>query len=538
MKVKADKVIMTAGISAFFGMILLSALTSDIKGGKVSETQKRKLATFPDITAEDMTPGKFTQGMEDWCSDNIGFADLYNRFYTAVNVRLLGKMTNSQVQAGKDGFYFITESHNTEIGMGLYKLSEDTLKEIAHEQQKVADYYKRNGIEYYLVLVPSKASVYPEKISGGDFAVSPTVVDQIEEYLTANTDVRVINVKDVLTEGKASAPMFIRTDTHWTAQGSYLVYEKVMERLLADGCIDAVSDFEPDMSVTAEIEGDLSGMIGVGALEKEVVSAPVWDTSVAEDTQSGEYKALEAVLDRLQKEAPMEIARQEKMWHNDSAVNDKKLLIYGDSLYRDLPERPVSRYFAENFRDTDYLRVRAGAEELDRCEKPDIVLFSCYERFAEKVLTTRPLVSDDAEELKKRSELPQQTADIWIADNGLCLNNDGGVVKCEKGSIVLDPDEDVYAFRGWAIDYRNRSDLDGMIVMADGVQISCPYGRKAGDITEHFNEEGYRDCRFKFTVDKNFITDNDVKKLTFYLLSSDGVSYYAPIEYDVSFGKQ
>ncbi len=536
-KINIDKIIMTAGIVIFFGMILVSALTSDLKGGKESETQNRTLAVFPDFTAENMTPEKFTKGMEDWCSDNIGFANFYSRCYTAVTVKVFRQTGGSRVRAGRDGFYFIGDSHNTEIGCGLYKLSEDMLKKIAYNQQKIADYYRRNGIEYYLILVPSKSSVYPENIKGGRYEVTPSVVDQLEEYLTANTDVKVINVKDALVDAKQQDMVFLKTDTHWTAQGAYAAYRKIEDRLLADGVIDSISDFVPDMKPTTEVQGDLSDLIGVGALTKETVSAPVWKTSAVADEQSERYKACEAMLDKLQKETPIEVRRYEKFWHNDSAANNKSLLIYGDSLYQDYPQRPTTRFFAEDFSDTTYIRVRTGSEDFDRCAKPDVVMFSCFERYIEWLLQKPPLVSDDPGQLAVRTELPAQTADIWIADNGLCLNNDGGITKCEKGEIILDPDADVYAFRGWAIDYRNRSDLDGIIVMADGVQIPCPYGRKAADITEHFKEKGYKNCRFKFTIDKQFITDNDVKKISIYLLSSDGVSYYAPIEYDVSFGK-
>lgn len=527
------KWIQLACIAAFFGILAASLLCSDFAGGKVSETQKRTLAAFPELRGEGMTLGRFTGEFETWAGDNIGFAPQYNRLYTAFTAKTLGIMPNDKVFFGRDGFYYLTANHNVEIGKAAYFPDEDQLRVFAENQQHLSDSYKAQNRAYYLVLVPSKASVYPEYIKGGRFTVTETYNDVVEAYLLAHTDVRVINLKPALVDAKANGQVFLRTDTHWTPYGCSVACREIMDRLLADGAVERAAALDFDFTQTASIDGDLAAMIGADALEREEYRRAVWDRSVRVDTDSALAAGVRKLLDRLDDDSTLMITRDECTFRSDSAdANPKTLLLYGDSLYRNSDARPISAMLAENFATTQYVRMRTVSQELDTLVDPDVVIYSSFERMAETVLRNEPAVMAEVSEptdLSALRPLPKQTADISIGDGGLWV---GGAA---NGVITLDSRQTRYLINGWAIDYRERADLAGLLVYADDTQLYCHYGLPGPDVQEHFGIDTLRNCRFKFFLYQDYLKANNVQTLKFVLLSADGVSYYEPIVYRIAY---
>ena len=68
-----NKVIRIIFILAFFAMILVPLSMTNLKNGKISVDEKRKLASFPEIHNEDGTWNKnYTANFENWINDNIG----------------------------------------------------------------------------------------------------------------------------------------------------------------------------------------------------------------------------------------------------------------------------------------------------------------------------------------------------------------------------------------------------------------------------------------------------------------------------------
>lgn len=529
-----SKAVKIGVVVLFFAVIAVSAVFSDFKGGKISESQNRRLAEFPDIESEDMDFEKFTEGFESWSNDNIGFQETYSRFYAKINTAA-GIPTTDSVHYGRDGFYFITDDNSVDIATGKHVISEETLREIAETQQAVSDYYKSRGKTYYVVLVPGKASVYPEKIRGGSFEVTETTVDKIEKYLTENTDVRVINVKGALLECKEQGNLvFMKTDTHWTPVGAYAAYNTIMDRLIADGEIDVKADLDPDFSKTKPFDGDLGGMIGIDALPPEPLYYAEWKANFVLDQSSSEYTAVSDTIDTLSRTTKVELFRNEKRYLNSSEnVNHKTLQIYGDSLFLDV--RQIKQFFAESFETVQYLRVRSVCEELDLINDPDIVIYSAYERLAEHVLTNKPLISADSSVLDSLEEISVNKSDVWNGNNGMLAEiKEQGSCKVENQEIVLDGSLERYDITGWALDFNLQTDLKDLFVFADDIPIKVIYGKKGTDVGKHFGFENVQSCRFSFSLRRDFLIKNNIKQLKFVMVSSDGVHKYEPVVYNVT----
>jgi hypothetical protein len=96
------------------------------------------------------------------------------------------------------------------------------------------DWLAARGVKYLFVLAPDKQSVYPEylpawlKHLGGR-----TKADQFFHYMKAHSTVEVIDLRPALIAGKATAPTYLKTDTHWNPFGSFLASQEVVRSLRA-----------------------------------------------------------------------------------------------------------------------------------------------------------------------------------------------------------------------------------------------------------------------------------------------------------------
>lgn len=101
-----------------------------------------------------------------------------------------------------------------------------------------------------VAIVPAKARVYPEHL---DRRLPPTVQAQIYSRAVnalQRLDVPVIGLFPALSAGKATAPTYLQTDTHWTAHGARLAARAIAEsvhvqQLASNGDTDFVTIDQP-----------------------------------------------------------------------------------------------------------------------------------------------------------------------------------------------------------------------------------------------------------------------------------------------------
>ncbi|MPL95148.1 hypothetical protein SDC9_41314 [bioreactor metagenome] len=357
MKIKQSVIIIA------FSIILIIPIFSINKvSGKVSETEQRYLASFPELIDDN---GKliihgFRSGFEDWLNDNIGFRDFFVKIHSTVSYKILQKSPSEKIEIGKDGWFYYTLNDNIKIADGTYPLTQDMLLNIKNSQEKIADYYNNLNIDYVLVLVPSKVSVYPENINSGNYEVGKTPIDILEEYLKNNSDVNVINLKDSLITAKDFEQVYFKTDTHWNEAGAYVGYQDVINKLAKFGYINT-----KPVAVKknpSSHKGEFSAMMGDVNLLNE------------ENTISTEIISPKAeVLDNtIMQQINASYAYKNKY------IESKKVLMYGDSMFG---HWNISNLFAENFSEFTFIWSYGMLKEASNMLKPDIVIYEITERF-------------------------------------------------------------------------------------------------------------------------------------------------------------
>ncbi len=311
---------------------------------KISFEEKRYLADFPD---------PFTRsGFEDWINDNIGFRTGFVTMYANIMYRFLGLSPSEKIKIGKDGWLFYTGDNNLRIAEGTYPLFDDDISNIIACQEDIRDYLKGKNCEYYLILPPSKVSVYYDMLKGGYERIE-TPVDIVERALKENTDVNVINLKDCLLRAKENEQVFLRTDTHWNQLGAYRAYEEIHKRVMPSRSEAVVESYD------TIVKGEFSDMMGASDLLKK------------EETKGIKIVNAEAML-------LSDGDGKEFVYHNENG-NGQTCLMFGDSMFG--AEWKMKELIAEDY--TDFIFVWSYDFDTDKVDKykPDVVYYDISERF-------------------------------------------------------------------------------------------------------------------------------------------------------------
>lgn len=331
-------------IIAFLLCLILPLICFNRDTGKISEEENRYLAVFPKPFTQD--------GAENWINDNIGFRSNLVMLHADIMYHGFGLSPSEKIIVGKDGWLFYTGDNNLRIAEGTYPLFEDDLAAIEKGQTEVENFLAERHCDYYLILPPSKVSIYPEYMRG-NYKETITPDDIIEKRLLADTDIKVINLKQTLLNAKKKGQVFFKTDTHWNQSGAYAAYQKIHS---------IVTPGQPEPKVEmrlSEWKGEFSNMMGAASLlpeEKTEITAIV---SPSAKLTGGDNK-------------------KTYIYHND-AGNGKTCVMFGDSLFG--AEWNLRELFAEDY--TDFIFIWSYDFDQSIVDKydPDVVMYDMGERF-------------------------------------------------------------------------------------------------------------------------------------------------------------
>ncbi len=331
-------------IIIFIMCLILPLLFFNRDKEKISAGENRYLAEFP---------RPFTRtGFEDWVNDNIGLRTGFLELHANIMYRLLGLSPSEKICVGKDGWLFYTGDNNMRIAEGTYPLFDEDIERIAAGQKEISDYLKKRDCDYYLILPPSKVSIYYDMLKGS-YTLRDTPVDIVERALSEKTDVKVINLKESLLEGKKQDKVYLMTDSHWSQAGAYTAYKKIHEEIMPDRKEPEVELYE------TKVKGEFSNMMGASNLLKD---------EITRETRIKDPKAACVGGDN----------KKEFVYHNEDG-NGQTCLMFGDSFFGG--RWNIRELLAEDY--TDFIFIWSYDPDREIIEKydPDIVLYDMGERF-------------------------------------------------------------------------------------------------------------------------------------------------------------
>lgn len=214
-------------LSLFFTMLFIPML--HINQENKSITENRMLATWKSITNKDGSINyNFGKDYEAWFNDRFY---LRKELIKISNKKLLYTAYNPKgIIDKKTGFLYNQGDQKT--------LSDIDLKNAFDKLAKFDEFLTKNNIKFYLLIVPTKTSIYPTELK----KIRSDNYDGIETQ-RKRTKINVIYPLKELQNNTSKEYMYFRTDHHWTDSGAYIGYQELLKTIKKD---------YPDINIVTE----------------------------------------------------------------------------------------------------------------------------------------------------------------------------------------------------------------------------------------------------------------------------------------------
>ena len=329
--------------------------------------ENRKLAAFPETPKNVTQIKEYCRKIDNYVSDNFGLRALFISLNSFLKFKIFATSPTEEVFVGANGWLY--KRFNIRDFMGLNSIGNRELRQWRIILEERRDWLAKRGIELLLVVAPAKQSVYPEFLPG--YMVKKpqnTKTDQFLAYMRDRSDLKIVDLRRPLIEGKKEFPVFYKTDHHWNYRGAFIGYQKIAEALPRYFRRDDVLHIN-DMTVEPSyLKTNLYNMMGLTDGETVDFLAPArgW------------------LSKRLKPDTPVLKKINQKAYATVTEINNPalpKAVFLGDSFMG-----WNSRFVAEHFRRVVFTNLWIAKShwehfpvELIRQEKPDVVVMQIVE---------------------------------------------------------------------------------------------------------------------------------------------------------------
>ncbi|NJN47978.1 MAG: hypothetical protein HC808_17540 [Candidatus Competibacteraceae bacterium] len=199
--------IRSLSISGVFMLVLLLVGTL-VTVHHLQLSDSRSVATLD----QRLLNGEATTSFTDAYNRNLPFRDFAIDVWGTLSFLLFGEGRKG-VLVGDDGWLFTNEEFERVVeGEAAVERKLAFIAEVWDELQV-------RGVALSIVLVPAKARVYPEYL--GRYELPQALQSHYQLWLSRLRDLGVIvpDLESALIAAKRAAPVFLKTDTHWTPYG-------------------------------------------------------------------------------------------------------------------------------------------------------------------------------------------------------------------------------------------------------------------------------------------------------------------------------
>lgn len=234
-----------------------------------------------------LAKGKLTSKLEARLQEQMVFKEGIRSLWGTLNYWLF-KTGQSGVVVGQEGWLYSQEE------FGMYKPNLSAFNDNLERIFKYRDILSSLDISLYVVLIPSKVRVVPEKLGYHQLSTDMLATYEVVKQALIDKSVFAVDVRDVFQNLETGRAPYFKTDTHWTQEGAYASALALRNSIL-ETCRTlpwSRAKFELSHGPQMALNGDLAKFIPLGyfkdivPLEKERMSVPIVSKSEA-STEKG-----------------------------------------------------------------------------------------------------------------------------------------------------------------------------------------------------------------------------------------------------------
>ena len=173
---------------------------------EISETERRKLSQFPELTWKSVSSGKFMESFEEYAADQFPFREIFRTVKSGIVSWVFGQSDNNDL--------YMTNGHLVKME---YPLNEDSVQRAASIFQNIYEsQLKEKNCNVYYSIIPDKNYFLGEDHLRLDYGRLDAIMQENLKEMTY------IDIKDSL-----EAEDYYKTDVHWRQECLLEVAEKL-----------------------------------------------------------------------------------------------------------------------------------------------------------------------------------------------------------------------------------------------------------------------------------------------------------------------
>ena len=366
-----NSLIITLFLAAILTPFSIWVLQTDVS---FSEVEKRELNNFPELQKQSIP--EFTHAFDAYFQDHFGLREWFiNRYHREASKRF-GVSGVPDVVKGREGWLYLSHNSMLDDLKGQLDFSDPEKKIFWNHLITKETWFSEQNIAYIFLVAPNKQSIYPEYLPS-HFRSSPKP-GRLDELLNAQPvhgGASLLDVRSDLRKEKFNSRLYHKSDTHWNAQGAYLAYLAIKERiqlLFPEVQVQEKFHFLREWKNTPG--GDLAKMIG--KKDSTVEQRPVVNTKTFTST----LKATKAPITSFFSLSQLQVFQTTKTNHS------LKVLVLHDSFFGILSPFVSESYgdvlFVNRYQNdaTSTFLTESKLKELVSLFKPDLVIDEIVER--------------------------------------------------------------------------------------------------------------------------------------------------------------
>lgn len=278
--------------------------------------EARPLAPFPPLKSTDDLK-RFPDRFEAFLQDRLLGREALLHLHATFKVHILGVSSSPKVILGSDGWLFFDASTDAiqRPNITPHQQAQSWLDSL----QRWRDWCQRRQIRYFLVLIPEKQSVYPDKLPPERQPPQPeSAAEHFRRLAPSVLGDAFLDLLPPLQQAKTQKRVFFQTDTHWNDDGAWVGYAALADRL----GLEAIPTTAMDEVLVPEFIGDLARMLHLPRSPRETIR--LWRMRQPRAT-------------RRQVEVPLD-----RRWHSPRTI-DPEVWVTGDA------SRPRGAIFHDSF---------------------------------------------------------------------------------------------------------------------------------------------------------------------------------------------
>lgn len=238
-----------------------------------TSAEKRELADFPSLTADDTLNTAYLSEAGDWFEEHFAGRTAFVTANSLLKQCTLGSVYGDEVLIGKNGYLFYDGTLDDYFRR--HRMTERELFITAYNIRLLQDYCSERGAQFLFALAANKNTLYPQYmpdhyLEGNGKSNARALLP----YLDA-LGVEYVNMADILA---GRDDLYYKKDSHWTPEGAYLGYQALMTGLDKEKFLPGAPVWKMQGHV-----GDIEEMLLPEGFSSETAPALTWDFHYSAD---------------------------------------------------------------------------------------------------------------------------------------------------------------------------------------------------------------------------------------------------------------